>query len=130
LTHPELAGRLRQGKACNLKDGRLEVSFSTLFSKQMEFIDEETNRQTIERCLEDFYESPLRLSLLIQTSQTVANAQQEPFVTDSKLKDQYINDPIAQIVQKVFNVTIRNVLNDAPVAPPYHLGMSCNFKED
>ena len=120
---------MRQGNACSLKDGHLEVSFSTLFAKQKEFVDEETNRQTIERCLEEFYETPLRLSLLAQASQTLPAAQQEPSAADSKLKDQYSNDPIAQIVQKVFNVTIRNVFDEAPQVP-YHLGMSCNFKED
>lgn len=128
-TNPECAGRLRQGLPKGFINGILEISFSPLFSRQLEFLNEESQRQSIEASLEDFYEAPLRITLIKEKPAAIEQQPESPHPEDPQLNEQHQNDPAAQIVQKVFNVTIRNVFQDAPPVQ-YHLGKSCNFKEN
>lgn len=96
----------------------------------MEYISEETHRQSIEANLEEFYECPLRIKIeLEKKNKPSEDLPQNDSIEEPRFHEQYGNDPTAMIVQKVFNVTIRNVFQDAPPVQ-YHLGMSSNFKED
>lgn len=95
----------------------------------MEFLNEESQRQSIETSLEEFYEAPLRIALIQEKKAAIEIPDQDSIREDPQLNEQHQNDPAAQIVQKVFNVTIRNVFQDVPPVQ-YHLGKSCNFKEN
>ena len=128
-SHPGCAGRLRQGVISNFYSGTLEIIFSSLFAKQYEFVNEETNRQSIEASLEEFYEAPLRISMILQKDTSNTKLTGDDYRENSQINEPHSNDPDAQIVQKVFHVTIKNVFQDAPLVQ-YHLGKSCNFKEN
>ncbi len=98
----------------------------------MEFVSEETHRQGIEAALEEFYECPLLVTILLEHKSKVMESNDEGGLgglEEPKLNEQHMSDPTAMIVQKVFNVTIRNVFQEPPQVQ-YHLGKSCNFKKD